>query len=337
MTSMENRWIPELIGVSTGFVYWLGYAPFNFLTLPMLRAGIMDKIGGEIAEKQKKLTDYTHSLMETRVQNDSLADFANRRDFVHYLLRGRDPETGDTGITLSELKGEANLLVIAGSDTSKSTLTGFFFYLVRNPVVYKRLTDEIRSTFTNMDEIRSGPKLNSLSYLRACIDEALRKNPPVGSLLVRKVLPGGLDIEGVGHIPAGTEVGTPSYAIHHSEEYYSDPFTFRPERWIVDEKAGVTAESVALAQSAFCPFSLGSRGCIGKGLAYLELTIAIATVLFFYDVRLAQGDRTGEGRSELEWGRRRKGEYQMKDVFVSSTEGPVVEFKARMPTATVAA
>lgn len=308
----------------------MGYIPVATLLRPIMRLGVLDKIGGEMARKNKFFVDWSHVQMEQRVNNDQLAHNANRRDFVHYLLRGRDPEAGNTGITMEELKSEAATLIVAGSDTSAITLSAIFFYLVRNSVALDKLTRDIRSTFTDIDEIKSGSKLNGLSYLRACIDETLRMTPPVGGILPRKVLPGGLHIDGVGDIPEGVEVGTAAYAIHHSETYYSEPFAFRPERWIADEKNGVTAESVELAQSAFCPFSLGTRGCIGKGLAYAELSVCIARVLFLYDVRLAPGDTTGEGRPELSWGRRRRGEQQTKDMFVAEREGPFVEFRNRV-------
>lgn len=282
-----------------------------------------------MAAKNKKFVDWTHSKMEERVKNDSSSKNASRRDFVHYLLRGRDPEFGNTGITMGELKGEAVLLTVAGSDTSATTLSAVFFYLVRNPIALEKLTTEIRSTFADIEEIKSGLKLGNLPYLRACIDESLRMNPPVGGTLPRTVLPGGLHVEGIGYLPEGTEVGTSAYAIHRSETYYSEPFSWRPERWIVDEKAGITAESVALAQSAFCPFSLGTRGCIGKGLAYVEMSVCIARILFTYDIRLAPGDETGAGRPDLKWGRRRRGELQLKDMFVAERDGPLVEFRDR--------
>ena len=85
-----------------------------------------------------------------------------------------------------------------------------------------------------------------------------------------------------------------------------------------DEKGNNTwnAARVRLAQSAFCPFSVGPRGCIGKGVAYLELSIALARVLWLYDLRLV-GGQTG-------------GEYTVKDCFVAEKSGPVVQFRRRL-------
>jgi hypothetical protein len=113
-------------------------------------------------------------------------------------------------------------------------------------------------------------------------------------------MPGGATIDGV-YYPAGTNVGVSTCAIHHSEESFLEPFSFRPERWIAGSDTGFSEESVTAAQAAFCPFSLGTRGCIGKGLVYMEMTTAVARLLWLYDVRGVEGDRTGEGALVPGW------------------------------------
>lgn len=101
-----------------------------------------------------------------------------------------------------------------------------------------------------------------------------------------------------------------------------------------DEGGEGTAQSVALAREAFCPFSVGPRGCVGKGMAYLELSVALARVVWLFDFRLAAGGSgdvgLGEGRPDAEWGRHRRAEYQLFDAFVSMKDGPSVEFRARL-------
>lgn len=251
----------------------------------------------------------------------------DRKDFFYYLLNARDPETGK-GFSPQELWGESNLLIIAGSDTTSTALASAFFYLPHNPRTLQKLTQEIRSTFAEVEDIKSGPALNSCTYLRAVIDEGMRLSPPVGGMLPREVLTGGIDIDGV-HVPEGIVVGTPHYTLHHNPAYFPAPFLFRPERWIAASSPEVTEESVALAQSAFCPFSVGPRGCIGKGLAYTELSESLARAVFMYDMRLAEGVRVGEGSPDAEWGRQRTEEYQLRDSFTSWKDGPYVQFRER--------
>jgi len=203
-----------------------------------------------------------------------------------------------------------------------------FFYLVHNPHTLDLLAEEICRTFQDVEEIHHSPTLNSCVYLRAVIDEAMRLSPPVGGILPREVLPGGIDIDGM-HIPAGIIVGTPHYALHHNADYFPNPFSFQPERWIAESHPHNTEDSVALAQSAFSPFSIGPRGCIGKGIAYMELMTTLARVVLMYEMRKVKGTNVGEGSMDNNIGRQRLEEYQLKDCFTSMKDGPMVEFRER--------
>jgi cytochrome P450 len=207
------------------------------------------------------------------------------------------------------------------------------FYLVRNTDALCRVTEEVRRKFSDVEEIVQGAGLTSCQFLRACIDEAMRLSPSVGGILPREVLSGGMTIDGH-RVPEGTVVGVPHYTIHHNPEYYPSPFHYIPERWMEGASASglngptVTADEVARAQSAFCPFSVGPRGCIGKGLAYHEMTTTLARTIFQYDMRRAIGvSDPGEGSPKLEWGRHRESEYQLIDTFTSARDGPMVEFR----------
>jgi len=251
----------------------------------------------------------------------------DRKDFFYHLLNARDPETG-LGFSTDELWGESNLLIIAGSDTTSTAMAGTFFYLARDARVLHRLIEEIRRTFEDVEEIVSGQKLSGCGYLRACIDETMRMTPPVAGALPREVLAGGLDIADPQiHIPEGVVVGVPHYAIHHNPDYYPQPFTYIPERWLSDPSQNPLIDHLDKAHAAYCPFSIGPRGCIGKGLAYVELTVTIARVLWLFDVRMAPGTSLGDGSGE---GGRERGEFQIEDRFASKKDGPVVQFRARI-------
>ena len=141
----------------------------------------------------------------------------------------------------------------------------------------------------------------------------MRMSLPVLGDLTREVLSGGLDVDGI-FVPEGT---TGRYSLHHNENIFSDPFVYRPERWIMDEKGGVSAADVAHAESAFSPFSFGSRACLDKNLAYLELTIALARLLYLLDVKVPDGNTIGQGAPNLIWGRRNKNQFQVTDFFIA--------------------
>ena len=152
-------------------------------------------------------------------------------------------------------------------------------------------------------------------------------NPPVGPDQDREVLAGGIDIEGR-ILPPGTEVSVSLYSLHHNEDAFPDAFKFKPERWIPDEKAGITIADIATYSCAFVPFSTGPRGCPGKNLAYLEMSIVMAKIPFLADIQAAEGNELGAGNADLMWGRRNKTHFQTKDIFVSSREGPVVQLRS---------
>jgi cytochrome P450 len=250
----DNRFATELVSNAAHRHMMCGtYLPLHeyhidkllFRKIAAMRARYMQFSKAQAAER-------------TKMGGDS-----DRKDFFYYLLKAKDPETGK-GFSTPELWGESNLLIIAGSDTTSTALAATIFYLVHNQRVLEKLTKEVRAAFSDVEEIRGSPTLSSLHYVKACIDEAMRLSPSVGGMLPRQVLPGGIEVDGQ-QLPEGTVVGVPHYTIHHNADYYPQPFEFRPERWVLDSEPKTTAESVSVAQSAFCPFSVGPRGCIGKG------------------------------------------------------------------------
>ena len=262
------------------------------------------------------------------MQRTTQGEDGDRKDFFHYLLHAKDPETG-MGFSMSELWAESNLLIIAGSDTPATAIAGIFHYLTHSPRVLQKLNDEIRSTFSNFDEIDtySSTKLVSCTYLNAVIDETMRMSPSVTGTVPREVLKGGLMIDGE-HIPAGTIVGTGFYSIHHSPKYFSDPSTYKPERWIPGSSAEVTAESVEQAKDGFFPFSFGPRGCIGKSLAYMEMRAVVAKTVWLYDMRLELGSTSSIDPMVI--GSSREGEFALKDRWQAEKDGPLVQFKQRV-------
>ncbi|KAJ0426173.1 putative cytochrome P450 [Aspergillus carlsbadensis] len=272
--------------------------------------------------KAMRFNAKSRQIMEERKARGEHGNETENDVFSH-LLAANDSETGQ-GLSIQQLWVESNLLIIAGSDTSSTAMAALFFYLSRNPDAYARVTKEIRSVFGSQAEVCQGPDLSSCSYLRACIQEAIRLSPAVSGAMWREVLPGGLTIpEHDIQIPAGCEVGTGIWSLNHNERYFPDPLTFRPERWITEEAPG-GAEEVALAKAAFASFSVGPRNCVGKGLAMTEIMLGMAAVLVRYDFRRAEtrlGDVGEEGSGAL------KGQFQTFWAFTSLKDGPYIQFR----------
>lgn len=213
-------------------------------------------------------------------------------------------------------------MISADGGTTSTALASTMAYLSLDRVSYQHLSDEIRATFPTLESIHQGPLLASCRYLRACLDEAMRLNPPTPGPLWREVGPRGAMIDGQ-HVPEGFKVAVDLYAIHHNPKYFNDPHTFNPERFMPKSTAEPTLKKpkfdyfpssrantkfpnspAALSPNsfqgmnfptspngrdnpAFAPFLSGPRGCVGKPLAYLEMSLTLARLMWSMDFRAA--------------------------------------------------
>ncbi|KAL3435218.1 cytochrome P450 [Aspergillus tetrazonus] len=317
LSSADNHWIIDCVLGQLRRISFLNQ-------LRQLENMKLDKVlFPDARRKAFRFTGMSRQIMETR--KDKMGNDA-KNDLFGKLLAAKDPETGKA-LSHRQLWAESNTLIIAGSDTSSTGMAATFFYLSRNPSAYDRVANEVRSVFPTPDSVCQGPKLSFCVYLRACIQEALRLAPAVSGALWREVLPGGLKIRIEGDtetldIPAGYEVGTGIWTINHNERYYPQPFSFRPERWIPEDSG---EEAVQLAKAAFATFSIGPRNCVGKGLAMIEMTLAMAAVISRFDFRRADGaaGEVGEGKGSFD------GQFQTFWAFTSFKDGPMIQFRPR--------
>ena len=141
----------------------------------------------------------------------------------------------------------------------------------------------------------------------------------------REAESGGLFVDGE-FIPGGYDVGTCIYAIHHNEAYFPDSFAFIPERWL--SSSSKPDQNLGM-RDAYSPFSFGPRGCIGRPLAIMEISVTIARVMWLMDFRKAKGEigAVGEGISGASDGRQRVEEFQLYSHLTSWAKGPFLEFR----------
>jgi cytochrome P450 len=156
----------------------------------------------------------------------------------------------------------------------------------------------------------------------------MRLVPAVAGVLPRTILSPGLTISGE-YFPPGTIVGVSSYTIHHNVEYFPEPFKFKPERWINENQDNDSG--VQRTHEAFFGFSQGPRGCVGKHLAYTEMSMAVAYIVWHLEIQLANElDGEVETRKNIpDWvsEMRARGELATSDMFVSHPiDGPFLKF-----------
>ncbi|KAM3077399.1 hypothetical protein ACMFMG_006746 [Clarireedia jacksonii] len=199
-----------------------------------------------------------------------------QKDIFSHLLA----EDGESGakFTQKELNSNAQLVIIAGTDTTVSVVIQTVKILASSPRIYRKLQDEIDGLDTAGQSI-SIESVRNLEYLNAVVNEALRLYSPTPSGMHATTYPQGLDVDGV-HIPGNVQVNIPFLALMRDERYFVQGDEFIPERW--------TSERPELLKDkrAFIPFGYGVHSCVGKTLALHELRLVLASIARNFDLHL---------------------------------------------------
>ncbi|KAI1352187.1 cytochrome P450 [Xylaria sp. FL0043] len=231
------------------------------------------------ASKSGLLADTKHrSIVYEKV--GQRMEGGERPDFLEGLIRKKD----ELHLDLPRMTMNASLLILAGSETTATLLCGATYLLTTHPDVLRKLEQEVRSAFKSDDEITL-TSVGNLSYMLACLNESLRQYPPVAAGLPRKSPKGGALVDGR-FVPQDTIVSVFQWAVNHDERYWTEPEKFAPERWMNDPK--YKNDQLDAMQA----FSVGPRNCIGRNLAYAEMRLILAKLVFNFDISLANDSRT---------------------------------------------
>lgn len=157
-------------------------------------------------------------------------------------------------MTRAEIIKTNATVLMAGSDSPATLLSGVTFLLLKNRSWLIKLQEEVRSL--SLSEL-TFTSLSKLKILHAVIQESIRVYPPVPTILPRLTPKEGALIDGV-WISGDTGVGVAQYPANMSSRNFTNPDTFAPERWLGDKQY----ENDAL--SAVQGFSLGPRNCLGQ-------------------------------------------------------------------------
>ncbi|KAK4044166.1 cytochrome P450 [Parachaetomium inaequale] len=228
-------------------------------------------------------------------------------DFIYQILNSNSAKT----LSQTEIILNMALFISAGTDTTATALTGWTYFVSTHPDVYCRLVSEIRGAFTTESDI-VWQKVKELRYLEATLLEALRLFPPSPASQQRIVPRGGATIDRY-HLPAGTTVAVSPWSATHSHLNFHEPDMFQPERWLVEDERFANDRL-----GASLPFGTGPRVCIGKNLAYMEMRLVAAHLLWNFDVEL---DTRVHERENGVWGL--DGRMKTMKVFHSMTKPPL--------------
>ncbi|KAF2016207.1 cytochrome P450 [Aaosphaeria arxii CBS 175.79] len=189
-----------------------------------------------------------------------------------------DSEDKGKGLSRGQMDANASLFMVAGTETTATLVSGFTYFMLKNPTVMKKLQEEIRGAWSSSEDINMEVAAR-LPYLNACIKEAFRKYPPVAIGLPHRTPKDGSTICG-DFVPPDFTVAAPHLVMYNSPSYFKDPELFVPDRWLGDERY---KDDVL---SALQPFSVGSRDCLGKNMAYHEMRLILTKVFYNFDLEL---------------------------------------------------
>ncbi|GAM34873.1 hypothetical protein TCE0_015f02743 [Talaromyces pinophilus] len=246
-----------------------GYFIIQSQKYPLLEKALLYMIPASLRQRKK---DHL-SLTQERVAN-RIAKQTDRPDFLSFILKHED----STGLTRPELEMNASTLIVAGSETTATLLSGCTYYLLRNPHVMKKVIDEIRQSFKTEEDIDI-TGVNKLKYMLAVLDEALRMYPPAPGNFHRVVPDEGAVVCGK-VVPGGSKISVCHYAAYRSPRNFYKPDSFIPERFLGE--SGFENDQKDVLQ----PFGIGSRACLGRNLAYFEMRLILAQVLWNFDLEL---------------------------------------------------
>ena len=227
-----------------------GDRPISLMPPPKdsVAARILERVGpfAHFVRMQAEVDELLFELIAER-----RAEAAEGDDVLAMLLEARHED--GSPMSEQEIRDELLTLLVAGHETTASTLAWAFERLAHDPQVLERLVEEID---TGDD-----------AYLTATIQETLRIRPVLPNVAPRLVAKP-IEVGGWTY-PPGCSLVLNSYLIHHDPEIYPDPDTFRPERFL-DEPPGTYT---------WIPFGGGRRRCLGASFAMLEMKIVLRSAL----------------------------------------------------------
>ncbi|XP_043279817.1 probable cytochrome P450 6a14 [Venturia canescens] len=225
--------------------------------------------------------DTMKQTMEFRKKNNVV-----KNDFVDLLMAIKDHPQKIAEIDLTDNLMAAQLFVffLAGFETSSSTMSNAFYELALNPMVQKKLREEIKSEMDKTGGVIDYESIKSLKYLDMVFQETLRKYPPVTVLMRKSSEPYTFETSSKDKIVSVEKEQTvwiPIYAIQRDPRYFPKPELFDPERFT--EEAIKTRHPMA-----YLPFGDGPRNCVGKRFGVMQTKVGLVKILHHYRVEACE-------------------------------------------------
>ncbi|XP_077992086.1 cholesterol 24-hydroxylase-like [Glandiceps talaboti] len=216
-----------------------------------------DEVSDAIIHIRGILKKMVHNRMKAKKAGIQLPS-----DLLTHFMQNRDIE---------DVVDDLVSLIMAGFETTASTLSFCLMELSKHPKVLKKLEQELHQVLGDEKTVSSSD-LDRLQYLDKVIKETLRLYPV--SLGTMRVLMEDKEYSNY-KIPANTAIMVSMVAMGRTEWFYKNPLTFDPDRF--------NSKTQELPKYAHCPFGLGQRACVGEGLALMGIKLLLVRLLMVYD------------------------------------------------------
>jgi cytochrome P450 len=197
-------------------------------------------------------------------------------DLLSMLLEAQDEETGEQ-MNDRQVRDEIMTVLLAGQETSATTLTWTCYLLSQHPDAEQRLSAELESVLGGRPP--TVEDLDKLSYTQMLIKETMRLYPAAWSIPRHAIHE---DEIGGYSIPANSLMWISLYTTHRHPGFWEDPEVFDPERFTPEREA-------SRPRFAYFPFGGGPHLCIGNSFAMMETQLLIAAIAQRYRLRMVPG------------------------------------------------
>lgn len=235
-----------------------------------------------LEQSSQALTQAVYGLIEQARQrmqlNPSAAD--KPANLLEALIAAADQP--GSAINNDTVAGNVSTMLLAGEDTTANSIAWLFYFLRTHPEALQRATHEVQDLAPDCAAFTL-QQLDSLDFLGACIDEAMRLKPVAPYLPLEALAD--TTVEDV-QVPAGTIVWCVLRHDSVDEKHFKNAAKFDPARWLVspDDVGSAGTASRGAGKGISIPFGAGPRTCPGRYLALLKIKIAVAMVLGYFEI-----------------------------------------------------
>ncbi|EDW88952.2 uncharacterized protein Dyak_GE25311 [Drosophila yakuba] len=221
----------------------------------------------------KDVAEFFYDIMRKCIQVRRESPAAQQRDdFLNYMLQLQEKK----GLDALELTSHTMTFLTDGFETTAQVLTHTLLFLARNPEEQRKLREEVGTAELSFEQI------SELPFTEACIHETLRIFPP--GLAARKVVTEPYEIANKNGVSVklnpGDVVIVPINALHNDPQYYEDPQSFKPERFL-DGGAKKYRD-----QGVYFGFGDGPRICPGMRFSLTQIKAALVEIVRNFDIKV---------------------------------------------------